>query len=426
MINLIIISFSLLIILVCYIVFAITQKKWINFFWFSLITFIPANYLLPLFNLIFKKQLQEISLGFLYVYAYYSIFFAFFILSTLFMLKRESLPKIKNFINNKVLTESFTFDQCLKLSLFFLGLGIISALIIFYKIGFSYLSFPRLLYEKTRISYGILYFPAQAFFLLSWVFILFSNKKKMILLFSIILAIFLYFFGSKGAMLNLFLVYVLYIVITEKIKNNIFNVIKYTFLTSFYISILFLIYHPYITQSQITSITRPLENVSSYSDYTKNTVILVDNFYKYFDHHFYGKLLLENTIYSRIPRIIYPEKPFDFGDFKLSKALYPEWHSKHVGDPSFGIFGRVYADFGPFGFIWGILVAVIKGIFLGAFYQLFKEYQTPQLFIAISYLSGVPIFSLPPADTFFENIFILPLLLYAINLFFRKFLEKGK
>jgi len=73
----------------------------------------------------------------------------------------------------------------------------------------------------------------------------------------------------------------------------------------------------------------------------------------------------------------------------LSQAVYPEWFSKNVGDASFGILGRPFADFGYFAIYYLMISAMIEGYLLKISVTLFRKTKNIFYFIMLLFFSGL-------------------------------------
>lgn len=84
------------------------------------------------------------------------------------------------------------------------------------------------------------------------------------------------------------------------------------------------------------------------------TAALLSQYSKEQQPHFYGKLLLDDTVLSLIPRKIWPTKPEQYGSVLITDIIVPD------RQPGFfytiGPFGAAYADFGYVGVAIAMLV----------------------------------------------------------------------
>ena len=107
----------------------------------------------------------------------------------------------------------------------------------------------------------------------------------------------------------------------------------------------------------------------------------------------YGRLTLETAFYSRIPRVLYPAKPKDWGTFYLAKRYYPNWFEKETGSPSFGMLGVAYSDFGYFSMFYLVFWAAVTGLLMRLFGDRVQKYRHPSDFIMLLFLAKVTVVS---------------------------------
>jgi len=405
-----VIIFSLIVILFSYIYAGLKFKKVVLIYFFPLFIFIPANYIAPLIRGV------TFSFGTFYVYLSYALFFMVYIL---FYTKYYRLNLVNSFLAKWEKTlKVHEYKEIWLMGLFFLiGLLLYSKILFDFK---SYLLQPRRIYELTRVGYGVFYFTSTAFILLAYVFCLFSKNKYLKVSIGVSTFLLFYFLGSKGLLLSILVYYYLFSILEKYQNNNFYLLTKIGVILGIYTFFLFYIYHILPSEPKKEKIiSKNINFISNYSDYSRNAIFLIDNYDKSFKKFFYGKLLIEDTIYSRIPRFLYKNKPLDFGMFKISATIFPEWHSKHTGDPSFGIVGRPFADFGYFAIIYLVIIAAIKGALLGSLHFIYDSTQNKFMkiiyFIWMLYLLGIPIFTIGGVDPFIENLFLLPLIVISIS-----------
>ncbi|HHY1068655.1 TPA: hypothetical protein ACVY43_006180, partial [Klebsiella michiganensis] len=101
-----------------------------------------------------------------------------------------------------------------------------------------------------------------------------------------------------------------------------------------------------------------------YADYTRNYALLIDRE----QSSYWGRLLFESEVFARLPRVIYPDKPLDFGYLILDRKYFPDSFYDNKGVPSFGM-GEYFADFGYLSVFFIMVSFWIKGCFLRIFYN---------------------------------------------------------
>jgi hypothetical protein len=248
---------------------------------------------------------------------------------------------------------------------------------------------PREIYTQTRVGYGQYFLLSIAFIYLALILLLFSRRAKkfelsIFMLFSLVLT---WLQGSKGHMLGLFFILALYFVYVRDIRIRFFKFFGIAIVTSVFGLGLFLLTTPALL------LNGGLRGLSNYSSYTRNAMLVIDSGIG----PLYGKLNLEDQIYPRIPRIIDPNKPRDYGDFYLAKRFFPTEFAENVGAPAFGD-GLWFADF----HIFALPILMVLGILAGALLKMCAratcETRTPGAFILMLFAAGMPL--IPISGTF--------------------------
>lgn len=205
---------------------------------------------------------------------------------------------------------------------------------------------PRMFYAETRIGGGLIYYVfIPVLELIYFIFIcIIDYRQKYSLLLSLfatgIIFISLYFFGQKSSLLKIALLFLAtYYYKNNSRKKNI-TVIRLGLILVVAIAIVFVLY----SFQQNVVFNNLLYNLSNYSDYLRNFNRLVDNL----EVHYYGKMFLEDELFSYIPRFLWSNKPTLFGSLSLGLNVpgLVEWTKALTGAPSFGPLGQSYADFG--------------------------------------------------------------------------------
>ncbi len=411
------IFFSFLLILACYLFIARWEHKFIHIFFPSLFIFLSANYLLPVLYAYVTGGTINYSFGYVYVYLCYSIYFTIWMLS--YRLNVRLLPvftRIRLFHVRTELRHDFDLSRFFLLSLLFIFL----ALLWYYPVITSfkqYLLTPREIYIRTRSGWGIFYYPSILFLKIGFIFGLYASKRfiyKLIVFFlSFPLA---YLYGSKAVIVSLFFLFLLYRAYVEDCSIGFLRALVYLVVGAMIILLSFK-----VTFHRIHDIGVFLKAISSYSDYTRNAIKLLDNYDYYFDNHFYGRLLLEDNFISKIPRKFWKDKPRSFGSFRLARAIYPEKFAKNVGDPSFGLLGRVYADFGVFAIFYLGIAAAIKGFFLRWAVNGLRKTKSIFYFVLALYFADIPLVFVGVGSAFLEHILIAIMVLFLSKINFSAF-----
>jgi hypothetical protein len=266
------------------------------------------------------------------------------------------------------------------------------------------LSNPREIYEQTRTGYGVFSFLSTTVCYVALILLLFKRRLGKLELgaFSFVCLVFLWLHGSKNQMLLVFFILMAYAVYVRRVRVSI---AKFAVFATFLFGVglvLFLLTNPLVLLGH-----EGLEGIASYSDYTRNALMLIDTDFG----PLYGKLTLEQEAYSRIPRALFPGKPNDFGVLFLAEHFFPYEFVLNKGAPAFS-FGTYLADFGPLALPILLVQNFIAGIILKIFMTGLRRYNDPGNFILVLFTSGL---TLIPVSTSF----ILPeslLLALSINI----------
>ena len=129
-----------------------------------------------------------------------------------------------------------------------------------------------------------------------------------------------------------------------------------------------------------------LETISEYSDYTRNAMLVIDS-------HFmqYGRLTAEAAIIGRIPRILMPNKPKNFGALYLDDKFFPEYLDADAGAPDFGI-GVQYADFGILAIFYLAAFSAVRGWLTRIFVRRLTYSRHPADFFLVAFLADITLF----------------------------------
>ena len=325
MIVTMVISFSLSIIILLYIYISKKDNSFVNVLTPIFITLL-ARYILEL--VYYQSFGMSGSLfAYFYNYAVNTIDFACFSLA--YVLFPKKVIKIRIFehtdhVNhNSLIPYLFLILSCL------LFLPII---IKFYDIILS----PREIYLSTRKGYGYSFYLSSTLLYLS--LILFQFKKPSFkgerLIADLIIIILLLLHGSKGQILLFLFIIILYNIYIMGRNVNLKTFIKWSFCICAVVLSLFYITFPEYQREDL------LLSMALFSNYDRNAMMVIDSDIE----PQYGRLTMENELYCRIPRPLYPGKPKDFGTFYLAKKFYPAWFDLEQGSPAFG-YGTQYADF---------------------------------------------------------------------------------
>jgi len=232
--------------------------------------------------------------------------------------------------------------------------------------------FTRSFYEKTRIGYGIWLYPCMLFLNCLFLVVLLDKPNYVSLIYLISIMILISAFGSKGLVLNLF-IYII-VILNFHYKAHFLLTLIVFFLTFFSLAALLCIYNPNLFSSKFWV----------YQDQVRNLSFLIDSGYS-----FNGKVLFDNTIYSSVPRSLFPAKPISYGMIYVNQVLFGIDPSVQQGVKSFGSFSSIYADFRMYSLIMIVPLYFFKGIFLSYLEKLMIKNRSCSMTVCLTFLALV-------------------------------------
>jgi hypothetical protein len=264
---------------------------------------------------------------------------------------------------------------------------------------------PRQIYTLTRTGYGQETFVSSTLAYLAVIFILFAKRtwlmKTVVLLVASGLLI---LHGSKVQVLSLFLLLLLFKVYVDREKISLLPAFVRASAIAGLLLVLFAVTLP-LGDSLIDAV----QEISQYSDYTRNAMLVIDSHVPLQ----YGRLTMGANIYGRVPRVLMPSKPKNFGTFYLAERFYPAWFDADTGSPDFGI-GVQYADFGMAAVVYLTLFSIVSGWLTSIFVTRLKLTQHPSDFFVVVFLAGIAVMPLGGAGWLFpEAIIVAAVMRYA-------------
>jgi len=161
-----------------------------------------------------------------------------------------------------------------------------------------------------------------------------------------------------------------------------------------------------------------------------NFTLLVQSFDLHFRDFFFGALTWENNVVSRIPRLLFPEKPYLFGGFRLADEYFPETVALGIGAPSFGSEGIVYADWGVLGLLMLISLKWLLSWVLGRLTCLLTFNQTGSIqgnflyFGVLLIMADIYFLTLPPSNNLVDNLVVVIGLSLLFGIKFKRTVSK--
>ncbi len=221
--------------------------------------------------------------------------------------------------------------------------------------GISAQGFRRF-YETVVFSKYASFFELSKLVLYFTIFFKLINRQKFTRGFFLLFPL-VFFYGSRFVILD-FIIYLC--VFLEQFKNLGIKSIITTCLTG---AILIIIY----TFLQFSSRGNLTEHLTSYFDIYKNQSYVINKFIEGDLEYYYGKIYFSSYL-KFIPRILWEDKPKEFGFAILNYAIFPESAARGYM-PSFGL-GSLFADFGFFSVI---STGLISGFLKNFFYRILQR-----------------------------------------------------
>jgi hypothetical protein len=266
-------------------------------------------------------------------------------------------------------------------------LGISALIFLPVAIEFRELVFadPRALYALTRIGYGQYLFISVLMGNLSVICFLFSTRKGFILFIPCIILLSL-LKGAKGPILVILEMYATWAVYVRGVRVALGKFALSAVAVIAVMTGLFAVTLKGVDSSVL------LFAIAGYSDYNRNAALTITEPIG----PFYGRLAVENWAYSRIPRVLYPNKPKNFGQYYLAEHYLPAQFAAEAGAPPLGA-GNFIADFGTFTPVIMLLMGLFGGYLLGLCVQWLRRGGGVAAFVPLLYFSGISLIPIPMA-----------------------------
>ncbi|WP_276367380.1 hypothetical protein [Chryseolinea sp. H1M3-3] len=125
------------------------------------------------------------------------------------------------------------------------------------------------------------------------------------------------------------------------------------------------------------------QHLISYFDIYKNQSYVINKFLNGEMEYYYGEIYLSSYL-KFIPRILWEDKPKQFGFAILNYAIFPESAASGYM-PSFGL-GTLFADFGFFSVVF---TGFVNGFFKNFFYRIFLKSKNNLSFFLFVFPFGI-------------------------------------
>lgn len=214
----------------------------------------------------------------------------------------------------------------------------------------------RRFYETVVFSKYASFFELSKLVLYFTIFFKLINRQKFSTGFFFLFPL-VFFYGSRFVILD-FIIYLC--VFLEQFKNlGIKRII-----TACMIGALLIVTYTYLQFSSRGNLT---DHLTSYFDIYKNQSYVINKFIEGDLEYYYGKIYFSSYL-KFIPRILWEDKPKEFGFAILNYAIFPESAAKGYM-PSFGL-GSLFADFGFFSVV---ITGMMGGFLKNFFYRIFLK-----------------------------------------------------
>jgi hypothetical protein len=369
-----------------YVYVSVRERSYLNVLTPSFAFLVPANYLLELYHLYLYGPTAS-PFAYALMYACYTATFVTFALGYV----KTRVPALRL---------PFTAREAAAGRLApYLVLAAAVALYAPVLIEFrGLLNNPRQIYEQTRTGYGVYFFLSTTACYLALVLLLFKRRlgRVELALFSGTCLVFLWLHGSKGQMLLIVFIVAMY---WAYLRGKRLSLVRFAVFGVVLGAIgvgLFMLTNPALLVNR-----EGLQGVSAYSDYTRNGMLVIDSNVG----PLYGKLSLEQQIYTRVPRPLFPDKPNDFGALYLAEHFFPTAFQAQSGAPAFS-FGIEFADFGVLALPFVMLESFFGGMLLNVFMQGLRRHRGPGDFIMVLFAAGLPLIPLSGAFLLPESLIL--------------------
>jgi hypothetical protein len=383
---------SLACVIAAYIHVSLRERTYLNILTPSLAFQVPSSYLLELYHLwLFGPSASRFAYAL--IYACYAATFVVFALGY----SRMKLP---------ILRLPFAAPQGSGNRVtpyLVLGVAIALYLPVLWEFRNNLLN-PREIYEKTRSGYGVSFFLSTTLCYLAFILLLFKRRlgRGELAIFTLICLVLLWLHGSKNQMLLMLFILTTHLIYVQEKRMALMRFVLFGGVLSLLGTLLFL-----ITTPQLLLEYGSLEGIASYSDYTRNGMRVIDSDVG----PLYGRLSLEQQMYSRVPRPLFPAKPNDFGALYLAEHFFPDAFQSDKGAPAFS-FGIEFADFGVLALPILLVESLFGGMLLKMFMTGLRRNRDPGSFVLVLFAAGLSLLPLPGTFLLGESL----VLAVAVNL----------
>jgi hypothetical protein len=387
-----VIIISLLISLGAYVWLSRREGTFVNILTPMFIIGVPAFYLLPLVYINVRDSGFS-NYAYIYVYGTLAVESWTFVLA--YILARRTVAPVRGY--------GYRNFTVISLMCLVFGCAIYVPVLLEFP---EYLLDPREIYKLTRTGFGHETYVSCILAYLAIIFILFARRSWLTKTFVVVVAsALLLLHGSKGQVLTAVLLLLLFQVYVRKRQITLLPALACCVVIAAIVVALFA-----MTMTLGETPAEAVEAIGEYSDTTRNAMLVIDS-------HLplqYGRLTLEANVYGRIPRVLMPSKPKNFGMFYLAEEFYPEWFDSDTGSPDFGI-GMQYADFGVLALVYLGLFSILRGWLAGIFVNRLKFTNHPADFFLVAFLAEISILPLGGAGWLLPEAILAAMLIRFVS-----------
>jgi hypothetical protein len=272
------------------------------------------------------------------------------------------------------------------------------------EVGFLWIEDSRVAYQFHRRGVGAAYALTNAFLALATVFSFFACGNRFSDRFklgwfafkTVVLILFSYFLGSKGLTLGLLVMALVYY------NNCVKWVGGFVFMVGIGLALVSISILQFL-QGTAESVEDTLLYASSFH-HTAEFIRRFDEF----GYQWGGAFI--SDLWSFVPRSVYPEKPYEYGQLLINQILFPG-AAEQTSTPGLLPWAASYLDF-------GLLGVGASGIFAGSCYRWVYRFQVSRTQSILAFIILIQFGGFFPIFPYIPNTFVLfvimPLLSIAV------------
>lgn len=281
------------------------------------------------------------------------VFFGWNISRKLF---QKSFNQVMCLLSMRNAGRSFSQAHLRRLSILFFAFFVFSFIVLMYLSGAGtlWLTDSRVAYQDYRNGVGVFYAITTSLLSLSYVFSLYMyDNKNLFFVKTLPLTLFFsacaFFLGSKSLIMGFFVIMLVYYSYHVR-PFRLWQVVVLFF--AFLLSVSFLQF--------IQGTAQTTQDTILYANYFSTTTDFLRRFSEGEFSFQFGNVWISN-VWGYVPRILYPNKPYEYGQLLINKVIFPG--AAEIGhSPGLLPWAAQYLDFGRLGVV---IYGVVTGCFLG-------------------------------------------------------------